>query len=149
MAYSIKHLLQLLISEGAEVTKVDKHTSVRYLRLVGCAKCLQQNKHRKYSQPRKIIISGRLDYFGLSFYNCYKYFLLRSNSLLMPSPVRSNALPLSPSLSVSPLSCSLPTIFLRVFKPIVSTNQDHSINTFWKELFSFQRFQIHKTSLLH
>ncbi len=92
---------------------------------------------RKYSLSGKIIINGHRDYLGLSFYIHHKYFLWQPNLLLMPSFISSNTLPLSPPLSVSPLSCSLPTTFCSVFNPVMSNTLDQSINAFCKELFSF------------
>jgi len=55
----------------------------------------------------------------------------------------SDAQPLSLSLSL--LSCSLPTTFGSVFNPVMHYHLDHSINTFRKELFSYQRLHLHET----
>ncbi len=55
----------------------------------------------------------------------------------------SETLCLSPS-SVSPLSCSLPTMFASVFKPCCALSCYHWINVFRKELFSFQRLHLYK-----
>ncbi len=57
----------------------------------------------------------------------------------------SPSLSLSLSLSVSPSSCSLPATFCGVFNPVVSNKKYHWINTFCKELFSFQRLHLYET----
>ncbi len=49
------------------------------------------------------------------------------------------------SLSVSPLSCSLPTTFGSVFNTVMHYHLDHSINVFCEELFSFQRLHLYKS----
>ncbi len=81
--------------------------------------------------------NGHLNDLGLSFPIHHKYFLQWPILLLMPSLICSNTHTYSLSLSVSLLSCSLPTTLLSVFNPVVSNNHDHSINAFHKELFSF------------
>ena len=79
--------------------------------------------------------NGHLNDLGLSFYIRHKYFLQRPILLLTPSLISSNTLPLS--LSVSPLSCSLPRTSIWVFNPVMSNKKYHWINAFCKELFSF------------
>jgi len=121
---------------------------IQYLRLVSRAKCLRQINRENILSLGKQSLAGILivsDYPPTSVINIF------SNDQIYWSRHHpfSNTLPLSlsPSLSVSPLPCSLPVTFDSVFNPVVHYHLDHSINTFCKELFSFQRLHLYKSSL--
>ncbi len=113
--------------------------SVLNWRLVGQTKGLQQTTE-KIIYPEKIIIMAILmiyNYPSLSVINIFsngQFYYWRHHLF-----AATLYLSLSFSLSVSPLSCSLPATFHWLFNPVVPNNHDHWINTFFKELFSFLR----------
>jgi len=124
---------------------------IQYLRLVGRAKCLQQiNRENILSLGKQslavfLIVS---DYPPTSAINIFS-----NDQIYWPcqhsfSAMLHLSLSLSLFLSVSPLSCSLPTTFGSVFNTVVHYHLDYSINIFCKELFSFQRLHLYEKILL-
>ncbi len=119
-------------------------TIIQYLRLVRRAKCLQQIYRENILGLGKQSLVGNLmvsDYPPTSVRNIFsngQIHYLRHHSF-------AATLCLSPSLSVSPLSCSFPTTLRSVFNPVVHYHHDHSINAFHNVLFSLQRMHLCKT----